>query len=219
MRFDAVLFDCDGVLVDSEPITNGVLRDILGEQGWALDAQTCVDLFVGHSVLDRAALIEQHTGQAVTAEWLATFRQRRDVALLRDLMAVPHIHAAVAAVHTAMQGRIACASGADFGKVVLQLTKVDLLQHFEGRILSGQDMPRNKPHPDIYLAAARLLAVPAPRCLVVEDTVNGALAGLAAGATVLGYDPQGDGAALRAVGVQHVISSMAQLPALVGGVR
>jgi HAD superfamily hydrolase (TIGR01509 family) len=170
-------------------------------------------------VLDRAALIEQHTGQAVTAEWLATFRQRRDVALLRDLMAVPHIHAAVAAVHTATQGRIACASGADFGKVVLQLTKVDLLQHFEGRILSGQDMPRNKPHPDIYLAAAHLLAVPAPRCLVVEDTVNGALAGLAAGATVLGYDPQGDGAALRAVGVQHVISSMAQLPALVGGVR
>jgi HAD superfamily hydrolase (TIGR01509 family) len=216
MRFDAVLFDCDGVLVDSEPITNGVLRDLLEEQGWAMDSATCFALFVGHSVIDRADLIAQYTGRMVDAAWLDDFRERRDAALRLHLTAVPHIHTAVHALHTTTQGRIACASGADYGKVVLQLAKVGLMDYFEGRILSGQNMARNKPHPDIYLEAARLLGVSALRCVVIEDTTNGALAGLASGATVWGYVPQGDAQALRAVGVQHIFTSMAQLPALLG---
>jgi HAD superfamily hydrolase (TIGR01509 family) len=205
MKFQAVLFDCDGVLVDSEPITNGVLRDMLIERGWHISAQECFDTFVGHAVIDRSALIEKHTGQ-----------DRRDAALRDRLEAVPHIHYAVKTLHQATQGRIACASGADRGKLMLQLTKVDLLAFFEGRLFSGIEHARNKPHPDVYLAAAKALAIAPEHCAVVEDTPNGTCAGLAAGCTVWGYAPQGDGKALLQAGAHHVFESMADLPGALG---
>ena len=79
--FDAVLFDCDGVLVDSEPITNGVLRDMLEERGWTLTPDECMRLFVGKAVKDERALIEANTGAPVTDEWLQSFWARRNVML------------------------------------------------------------------------------------------------------------------------------------------
>ena len=81
MNFDAVLFDCDGVLVDSEPITNGVLRDMLEALGWKLSPQECMRIFVGKAVKDEAALIEARTGQPLTEDWLVRFRERRNVGL------------------------------------------------------------------------------------------------------------------------------------------
>jgi HAD superfamily hydrolase (TIGR01509 family) len=214
MRFEAVLFDCDGILADSEPITNGVLRDMLIEQGWAISPEECFATFVGHAVIDQAPLIERHTGKVVTKQWLAEFRERRDAALHARLTAVPNIHDTVAALHGATQGRIACASGADRGKIVLQLTKIGLIDYFEGRILSGLEHARNKPHPDVYVAAAKLLGTPPECCAVIEDTTNGTRAGVAAGAKVYAYVPQGDGAALRAVGAEQIFNDMAHLPAL-----
>jgi beta-phosphoglucomutase-like phosphatase (HAD superfamily) len=154
IKIEAVLFDCDGVLVDSEPITNGVLRDMLAELGWQMTAQDCFALFVGHAIIDQAPLIEKHTGKPVTESWLALFRARRDAALQARLQAVPNIYGAVKALHTATGGRIAVASGADYEKIILQLTKVDLLPYFAGRTFSGIEQARNKPHPDVYLAAA-----------------------------------------------------------------
>ena len=77
-RFDAVLFDCDGVLVDSEPITNGVLRDMLEEAGWPLTPAECMHIFLGKAVKDERARIEAHTGRPLTEAWLAAFRARRD---------------------------------------------------------------------------------------------------------------------------------------------
>jgi HAD superfamily hydrolase (TIGR01509 family) len=214
MRFEAVLFDCDGILADSEPITNGVLRDMLIEQGWAISTEECFATFVGHAVIDQAPLIEQRTGKVVTPQWLAEFRDRRDAALHARLTAVPNIHDTVAALHTKTQGRIACASGADRGKIILQLTKIGLIDYFEGRIFSGLEHARNKPHPDVYLAAAQLLGVGPERCAVIEDTTNGARAGVAAGASVFAYVPHGDGRALRDVGAAQIFSDMAHLPAL-----
>jgi HAD superfamily hydrolase (TIGR01509 family) len=214
MRFEAVLFDCDGILADSEPITNGVLRDMLIEQGWAISTEECFATFVGHAVIDQAPLIEQRTGKVVTPQWLAEFRDRRDAALHARLTAVPNIHDTVAALHTKTQGRIACASGADRGKIILQLTKIGLIDYFEGRIFSGLEHARNKPHPDVYLAAAQLLGVGPERCAVIEDTTNGARAGVAAGASVFAYVPHGDGRALRDAGAAQIFSDMAHLPAL-----
>ncbi|MES2956281.1 MAG: HAD hydrolase-like protein, partial [Pseudomonadota bacterium] len=78
LKFDAVLFDCDGVLVDSEPITNGVLRDMLEELGWKLSSDECMRLFIGKAVKDEAALIEANTGQPVTEDWMQRFRERRN---------------------------------------------------------------------------------------------------------------------------------------------
>lgn len=214
MRFDAVLFDCDGVLVDSEALTNGVLRDMLKERGWALTLQECMALFVGNTVTDKRAQIETHTGQPLTPEWLLAFRERRNTALRAHIQATTHIHGAVRALHASTQGRIACASGADRFKVEMMLQQVGLAPYFAGRIFSGQDMPRSKPHPDVYLAAAAHLGVPASRCAVVEDTLTGLAAGLAAGATVFAYAPLGDGQHLLQAGAYRVFADMAELPAL-----
>lgn len=211
MKFDAVLFDCDGVLVDSEPITNGVLRDMLEEEGWSLSAEECLRIFIGKAVKDEAARISRHTGKPVTEGWLAGFRERRNQQLEAHLTAIPHIHDAVKAVHLATDGRIACASGADRAKVELQLRKVDLHPYFDGRIFSGYEMPRSKPAPDVYLAAAAALSVDPRACAVVEDTVTGITAGVAAGAMVLAYAPLEQEQVLRDAGASHVFTSMRDL--------
>ena len=91
MKFEAVLFDCDGVLVDSEPLTNGVLRDMLAERGWELSAAECMRFFVGKAVMDEVASIEKHTGQPVTEAWMAEFRSRRNQALQDQLLPIPNI--------------------------------------------------------------------------------------------------------------------------------
>jgi len=221
--FDAVLFDCDGVLVDSEPITNRVLRDMLEELGWSMSLADCMRTFVGKAVKDEIDLIESHTGTRITPEWLAQFRERRNEALDRELVEIAGAPAAVRALHARLGGRIACASGADRLKVELQLEKIGLLDAFQGRVFSGHEMPRSKPAPDVYLAAARALDADPRRCAVVEDTVTGAMAGLAAGATVFGYSPGGLGHssadALRAIGVVHIFVDMAQLPAVLAAHR
>lgn len=214
MRFDAVLFDCDGVLVDSEPIVNRMLRDMLAERGWVLTEEECMRIFVGKMVRDERARIERETGQPLTEDWLAAFRARRNAALEQELLVVPNAQAAVHAVHERLDARIACASGADRHKVELQLRKVGLHDYFAGRIFSGHEMPRSKPHPDVYLAAAAALAAEPRRCAVVEDTLTGAAAGLAAGATVFAYVPRGDAAPFQRAGVAAVFTDMAQLPAV-----
>jgi len=214
--FDAVLFDCDGVLVDSEPITNRVLAQMLGELGWHLTPEETMRIFVGKAVKDEMALIEEKTGFCLTQDWLHLFWARRNEALERDLTPIAGAPEAARALHALAEGRIACASGADRRKVELQLAKIGLLDAFEGRIFSGHETPRSKPWPDVYLAAAEALGVPPERCAVVEDTVTGATAGIAAGATVFGYCPGGLGHssadAMRAIGVAHIFTDMARLP-------
>ena len=218
-RFDAVLFDCDGVLVDSEPITNGVLRDMLQEEGWTLSPAECMSLFVGKALKDERLLIEARTGRPLTDDWLARFRTRRNEGLVRELLPIRNAPAAVALLHRRYAGRIACASGADRFKVELQLEKVGLMKYFEGRIFSGHELPRSKPAPDVYLAAAAALGVDPRRCAIVEDSVTGVIAGVAAGATVFGYSPLEAGhdapAALRQAGATFVLEDMAVLSAWV----
>ena len=88
------------------------------------------------------------------------------------------------------------------------------MDYFEGRIFSGYETPRSKPFPDVYLAAAAALRTAPQRCAVVEDTVTGVTAGVAAGASVFGYAPNGDGAALLSAGASQVFTDMAHLPVL-----
>jgi len=221
--FDAVLFDCDGVLVDSEPITNRVLTEMLGELGWQLSVEETMRIFVGKAVRDEASLIEARTGVAITTDWLTQFRARRNAALDRELKAIPGAAVAVRSLHTTLNGRIAVASGADRIKVELQLNKAGILDCFTGRIFSGHETPRSKPFPDVYLAAAAALDGDPARCAIIEDTVTGATAGVAAGATVFGYCPGEPGhssaEALHAAGVVQVFRDMEALPHLLAAWR
>jgi HAD superfamily hydrolase (TIGR01509 family) len=218
-RFDAVLFDCDGVLVDSEDITNGVLRDMLEELGWQLSREECMRLFLGKAVREEGELIEARTGKPLTEEWLVRFRERRNEQLLAGVQPIRHALQAVAAISDRLQGRVACCSGADRWKVEMQLARCGLLPYFEGRIFSGHETPRSKPAPDVYLAAMRQLGVTPERCAVVEDTITGVTAGVRAGATVFGYSPPEAGhdtpSALTAAGAAVIFADLADLPRLI----
>jgi HAD superfamily hydrolase (TIGR01509 family) len=218
MQFDAVLFDCDGVLVDSEPITNGVLRDMLEELGWTLTPAECMRIFVGKAVKDEAALIEAHTGQPLTEDWMVRFRERRNQGLIQRVQPIRGAVDAVAKLHQRFAGRMAVCSGADRFKVELQLEKCGLMPYFKGHVFSGHELPRSKPAPDVYLAAAAALGLGPGRCAVVEDTVTGVTAGVAAGCTVFGYSPAEAGhdapQALRNAGAATVFVEMAQLEQL-----
>ncbi len=217
-RFDAVLFDCDGVLVDSEPITNGVLCAMLNEAGWTITPEECMAAFIGKTVRSEAALIEARTGRPLTDAWMAEFYARRNLRLAAELQPIAGAVEAVQAVHGLLAGRIACASGADRQKVEMQLAQVGLAPLFAGRVFSGHEMPATKPAPDVYLAAAAAVGVAPARCLVVEDTVTGVAAGVAAGATVVGYSPGGSGhgspEALRAAGAALLLRDMRELAGL-----
>ena len=214
MKFDAVLFDCDGVLVDSEPITGSVLRDMLAELGWEMTLVQCMHQFVGRSIKEELSIIAERTGRPVDATWLAAFQERRNAALRERLTAIPNVHDAVRRIHAQHRARIACASGADRFKVEMQLRQVGLMDYFEGRIFSGYETPRSKPFADVYLAAADALQVDPQRCAVVEDTVTGVTAGVAAGAVVYAYAPLGDGDALLAAGAQALFTDMLHLPGM-----
>mgnify|MGYP000019330469 CR=1 FL=1 len=212
MTFEAVLFDCDGVLVDSEAITCGALRDMLDENGWRLSLAECMAHFVGHTVRSRADLIERHTGKPLTDAFMDEFYRRRNIRLENEITLIDGALEAVQYWHAQCEGRIAVASGADRYKVEMMLQRVGLAQFFEGRIFSGHEMPRSKPFPDVYLAAAGHLQVDPARCLVVEDTPVGITAGVAAGAAVWGYAPVGAiQAALREAGAIKVFPHMKDL--------
>ena len=218
MSFEAILFDCDGVLVDSELITNRVLHAMLNEAGWALSAAECMRIFIGKTVRSETARIEAETGQPLTDAWMAEFYERRNVRLRAELVAIDGALEAVRAVHQQLQGRIAVASGADKPKVLMQLEKVGMLPFFGSHVFSGHDLPRTKPWPDVYLAAAAALGIAPQRCLVIEDSVPGLTAGLRAGCTVWGYVPRSGAHSsaeqLRAAGAHGVFHDMAELPSL-----
>ncbi len=219
--FSAILFDCDGVLVDSEPITNHVLRGMLVELGWDISEQESIDRFVGKSFLDEWRIIHEHTGHRIDNDWIARFRIRRDAALRSGLAPIPGAVDAVRAVSDAMGQDFACVSGADRGKIEMQLSIAGLDDLFGDRVFSGMEMPRSKPSPDVYLAAAAALGVDPTTAAVVEDSVAGVQAGVAAGATVFAFAPRGrpysPAEHLVAAGAHHVVESMSELPALLLG--
>ena len=118
--FAALLFDCDGVLVDSEPITHRVLQHSLHDLGWQLTLADCEYHFMGRAIQDQSAKIAQETGVVIDHAWLQAFRARRDEALLRELQAIEHAVEVVKGLHAHYPERLACVSGADRGKVGLQ---------------------------------------------------------------------------------------------------
>ena len=216
--YEALLFDCDGVLVDSEPLVNAVLVEMLAEMGWSLSQKEAVSLFTGTMVRDHHALILEKTGVAIDMAWEKHFRARRDRKLDAELVAIPGAPQAVAELHREMAGRMAVASGADIGKVRMQLDKTGIASWFGGKVFSGQDLAANKPAPDIYLHAARQLGADPARSAVIEDSLTGIRAGVASGATVYGYLPDTtrhvSEQAMRQAGAHAVFRHMAELPQL-----
>jgi HAD superfamily hydrolase (TIGR01509 family) len=209
-RFQLVIFDCDGVLVDSERITNQVFADLLGELGLAFTLEDMFEHFVGHSMAACVDKITALLGQPPPADFEASYRARSKRAFETELTAVAGIEEALAQI--AIPDCVA--SNGPMHKMRLTLGLTGLLPRFEGRLFSAQGVARPKPAPDLFLHAARSCGVAPGDCVVVEDTPTGVAAGVGAGMTVLGYAALTPGHRLRAAGAHHLFDRMVDLPHL-----
>ena len=217
--FDAVIFDCDGVLADSEGITHRVLADMVQLLGCPATAQEVRRRFTGVPMAEVVKTLEAKLGHDLPTIWHSQFHARRAEAFRRELRAIPGVQALLQAL-AAAGVPVAVASGAERDKVVSNLKLIGLDVNFGSRVFTGSDVAHSKPAPDVYLLAAKSLGVHPSRCAVIEDSATGVRAGVAAGMTVFGYaaDVTVDRAAdeLRAAGAVAVAGSMRQVGELLG---
>jgi HAD superfamily hydrolase (TIGR01509 family) len=178
-----VIFDCDGVLVDSERLAVRVESDYLTELGWPLSQAEIVERFMGRTDQYMDEAIEAELGSRLPDDWKAQFQRRYREAYAAELAPVEGVLDALDQITIPT----CVASGGSHDKLRFTLGHTGLYERFEGRIFSGYEVANGKPAPDLFLhAAARMGAEPA-RCAVVEDSHYGVLAARAAGMRVFGY--------------------------------
>ncbi len=212
-----IVFDCDGVLVDSEPISNGVLAQMLAEQGWELALADARARFQGLTLAEVRRHAEAQLGRALPDGWLDEFVARRAAVFDAELRPVDGAAALVARVRDA--GIAYCvASQGSLAKTArsLRLTGLDGLFAEDARF-SATQVPRGKPAPDLFLLAASRFAVPPARCAVIEDTPSGVRAAVSAGMTAYGFTADSDERALRAAGASATADTLAALGELLLG--
>ncbi|MEJ6482141.1 HAD family hydrolase [Nostoc punctiforme UO1] len=209
MQTELVIFDCDGVLVDSEGLGNRVLVEFIAEFGLAMKLEEAILLFKGCKMADCVAVIEQRLGKKMPQDFVTQLRTRTAEAFERELRPVEGIEAALDKINLP----ICVASSGPSEKIKLALRVTNLLSRFEKCIFSSYEIGSWKPAPDLFLYAAKNMGFQAPSCTVVEDSVLGVRAGVAAGMRVLGYTEQSEAHLLEASGA-HIFYSMHQLPSL-----
>lgn len=210
-RFDLVIFDNDGVLVDSEGHANQILSDLLRESGWAvgMTREDCMAEFMGRSLGAIRQLIEGRLGHALPGDFEARYHARLFEVFDTELEAVPGVEAALEriAVPTCV------ASSGTHERIRRALAATGLLPRFEGRIFSAEDVGRGKPAPDLFLYAASRLGAAPSRCAIVEDSPLGVDAANAAGMIAFGF-ARLTSPGLLAHARGGTFSSMTELPAL-----
>jgi HAD superfamily hydrolase (TIGR01509 family) len=210
-----VIFDCDGVLVDSETISNRVLAEVLSKAGLPttlLEARRDYQGLLLTEVFERA---RQKLGRALPPDLSSSYERERAEAFRRELEpvrgageAVERVSAAGVSVCVASQGKLE--------KTKLSLDLTGLRPLFPDRALfSAWNVPRGKPHPDLFLHAASEMGAEPAGCVVVEDTPSGVTAGVSAGMRVFGYAADGDEQALTVAGAV-TFDSLGALPGLLG---
>jgi HAD superfamily hydrolase (TIGR01509 family) len=180
---ELVIFDCDGVLVDSERVALHVDQRVLAHLGWALEPDEIVERFLGGTTAAFRAAVEEHLGRTLPDSWESPYEQWYEQAFTDELVPVDGIEEALDGLDV-----LTCvASNGPHAKMNHTLGLTGLLDRFEGRLFSSEDVARGKPAPDLYLYAAEAMGVNPARCVVVEDSRPGTTAALAAGMRVLGY--------------------------------
>lgn len=206
--FDLVIFDCDGVLVDSEMITNRVFCAMLNELGVRVTLEDMFERFVGHSMARCVEIITEISGHPPPEGFIEELRQRAGAALQAEVQAMPGISNVVERLRVPY----CVASSGEPAKIRLTLGKTSLLKHFEGKIFSVVDVERPKPAPDVFLHAASTMGVNPEACAVIEDTPTGVRAGVAAGMYVYGFAAHMPEHRLLEAGAHEIFSSMSALP-------
>ncbi len=208
----AVLFDCDGVLADTEMLVNRLVATELTARGWAMDAHQARQAFLGMAWPDMRPLIEARTG-ALPRDWEDDFSRRITTLLAAETLPIPGAIAALRAI--AAKVPVAVASNSSRRELATKMARLGLVDVFGPRCFSFEDVKRPKPAPDIYLAAAAACGVAAAECVVVEDSVTGVRAGLAAKCRVFGFAGDTPAPVLWQAGAEP-FAAMEALPALLG---
>jgi HAD superfamily hydrolase (TIGR01509 family) len=214
---DLVIFDCDGVLVDSEVISCRAHAAILTRHGYPITADQVLDRFLG--VSDRVArmIVEAELGRSLPVDFEAQVKQAALQRYGDDLPMIPNVGAAIGAIELPK----CVASSGTPEKIRHGLICAGLYDLLAPNIFSATQVERGKPAPDLFLFAAEQMRIAPERCIVVEDSLPGIAGARAAGMTVLGFHggshcPPGYGETLRAAGALAVFDDMRQLPGLIG---
>jgi HAD superfamily hydrolase (TIGR01509 family) len=215
VRYDLVIFDNDGVLVDSEPISNRMLAEYLTELGHPTTYEDSIRDFMGSAMHRVHDLIVERTGRRLPADFDETFHRRVFEAFRRELKPVPGVAAVLEKLEA--EGIPYCvASSGSHERIRVGLGTTGLYERFtEERIFSSQDVGRGKPAPDLFLHAARVMGFAPERCAVVEDSPLGVEAAVAAGMDVYGFTamtPPG-----KLAGARALFADMAELPGVLFG--
>lgn len=182
-RPQLVIFDCDGVLVDSERLAVRVESAALAELGWKLTEAEIAERFLGRTDGDLIAAVEAHLGRSAPPGWRAALQQRYREVFATELIAVDGIEDALDRITLPT----CVASSSSHAKLRTTLGLTGLYDRFAGRIFSADDVQRGKPAPDLFLLAAERCDTRARDCIVIEDSIAGVRAARAAGMRVLGY--------------------------------
>ncbi len=208
--FDLVIFDCDGVLVDSERISSRVFALLLNEIGLSFTQSEMIETFMGNSMGRCVEIITERLGAVPPNDLLERYHAAMRVALVQELQPVEGIVALLDALDAAGVP-YAVASNGEHSKMETTLGVTKLLQRFDGRRFSSMDVARPKPAPDLFLLAAGRLGVAPARCVVIEDSPLGVRGAAAAGMTVIGYADLMPADRLRDAGAHVVVDHLAAL--------
>jgi HAD superfamily hydrolase (TIGR01509 family) len=217
---DLVIFDCDGVLVDSEVISCRAHAQTLTRHGYPITEQQVFERFLGRSTRQANLEVEADLGRSLPDDFHSQLQDELFRCFEADLQALPHITDALDAI----AAPVCVASSGSHPRMRVSLGRVGLYGRFAPHIFSASEVTNGKPAPDLFLfAAAQMKAAPA-RCVVIEDSIAGVTAGRAAGMTVLGFFGgshcrPGHAEKLRAAGADSVFMDMRQLPGLIASGR
>ena len=208
-----VIFDCDGVLVDSERISHQVLAAMLAEQGIVLTLAQTIERFIGASTARCAQQIDALLGSGASDAFMRQFARRTQAAFSAELRVVDGVPDLLATL-SARAVPFCVASNGNHAKMDFTLAHTGLLALFQGRRYSATEVASPKPAPDLFLHAAACQGARPTDCVVIEDTPTGISAARAAGMRALGYAAMTPAHQLQAAGAHQVFSKMTELPAL-----
>lgn len=194
--FDLVIFDCDGVLVDSEPLANKVYVQMLAEYGYNVNYDEYLRKFSGAAIVTRLASTSKQLNWTPPSDFYSVFNSRLSVLAKTELKPVEGIHELLESLSVP----VCIASNGSPEEIKLRLKIAKLTEYFGDSIFSALDVPNPKPAPDVYLAAARAFNIPPSRCIVIEDSVPGVTAAVRAGIKVYGHAACTDADTLKEAG-------------------
>jgi HAD superfamily hydrolase (TIGR01509 family) len=217
LKFDLIIFDCDGVLVDSEVISCRAHADVLTRNGYSISHEQVFDRFLGRSTRQATLEIEAELGRSLPEDFDAQLKSELFKSFAATLRAVPHIEQALAAISQP----VCVASSGSHERMRASLGRAGLYDRFMPNIFSASQVKRGKPAPDLFLFAAARMGVPPARCLVIEDSVPGIVGAGAAGMTVFGFYGGshcrlGYAETLRAAGAAATFDDMRELAEMIG---